>query len=78
MICLPGVIKGSEQTRDSDSGCLSREEYIHMSRRTQAMFSQQREAVYDLFEAYTRLKKSRRDHDAADRFVSRASQLVLD
>lgn len=49
-----------------------------MSRRTQAMFSQQREAVYDLFEAYTRLKKSRRDHDAADRFVSRASQLVLD
>ena len=63
------MIKGSAQILDSTSNYLSRQEYNNLSYRTQAMLSRQREDVYDLFEAYTALKKERRDHDAADRSV---------
>ncbi|KAF7797816.1 hypothetical protein EIP86_009022 [Pleurotus ostreatoroseus] len=62
-----GVIKGSEQTLKEASGYLSRETYLNLSCRANATHSHQREIVYDLFEAYTKLKRIRRDYDAADR-----------
>jgi len=62
-----GVIKGSEDTIGTKQRCLERESYVLLSARSQGTFSQKRDDIYDLFIAYTKLKRQRQDYDAADR-----------
>ena len=62
-----GVIKGSEDTIGTKDGCLDRKAYKSLSVRTKATFSHKRDVIYDLFIAYTKLKRQRQDYDAADR-----------
>ena len=62
-----GVIKGSEDTIGTKHRCLDREAYKSLSDRSQGTFSHKRDDIYDLFMAYTKLKRQRQDYDAADR-----------
>ena len=62
-----GVIKGSEDAIGTKHRCLDRESYNLLSARSQGTFSHRRDDIYDLFKAYTRLKRQRQDYDAADR-----------
>jgi hypothetical protein len=62
-----GVIKGSEMTLDSDTHFLDSEAYLNLSARTQATFASRRKEIYLLFEAYLKMKRDRREYDAADR-----------
>lgn len=62
-----GVIEGSEDTVGTKGRCLDRETYTLLSARSQANFSHKRDEIYNLFEAYSKLKGLRRDYDAADR-----------
>ena len=62
-----GVIKGSEDTAGMRHRYLNRESYNLLSVRSQGTFSHRRDDVYDLFMAYTKLKRQRQDYDAADR-----------
>ena len=62
-----GVIKGSEDTIGTKHRCLDRESYRLLSARSQGTFSHNRDHIYDLFMAYTKLKRLRQDYDAADR-----------
>lgn len=64
---IMGVIKGSESALQSEQGYLDEQTYISLSHRQQGTFAGRREAVYALFLAYLRLKRQRRDWDAADR-----------
>ena len=61
-----GVIKGSERALKTKVGYLSREDYNNMSRRIGA-FVTERDAVYELFEVYLKVKRGRGEYDAADR-----------
>jgi len=60
-----GVIKGSEQAIGAQHGCLDRDTYLSSGRR--GILSHTKEAVYDLFTAYTKLKGQGLEYDAADR-----------
>ncbi|KAI6022557.1 hypothetical protein EDC04DRAFT_2936725 [Pisolithus marmoratus] len=62
-----GIIKGSEKSLEFDEGTLDKNTYCGLSSRTNPTFSDQREGVYTLFEAYSKLKCQRQDHDIADR-----------
>ena len=63
-----GVIEGSENTVGTKHGCLDRETYKSLSNvRSRATFFHKRDEIYDLFMAYTKLKRQRQDYDAADR-----------
>lgn len=62
-----GVIKGSEDTIGAKHRYLDRETYQQLSARGQGAFSHKRDDIYDLFMAYTKLKRQRQDYDAADR-----------
>ena len=62
-----GVIGGSEDTVGTKDRCLNRESYESLSARNRAAFSHKRDAIYDLFIAYKKLKRQRDDYDAADR-----------
>ena len=62
-----GVIKGSEDAIGTKRRCLDREPYKSLSDRGQATFSHKRDEIYELFMAYTKLKRQRQDYDAADR-----------
>lgn len=62
-----GVIKGSEEAIGTQQRCLDRDTYLSNSR--QGSFSHTKETIYDLFTAYTKLKRERQDYDAADRSV---------
>ncbi|KAN0138675.1 hypothetical protein V8E53_003663, partial [Lactarius tabidus] len=62
-----GVIKGSEMTLDSDTHFLDYETYLNLSARTQATFAGRRKEIYALFESYLKMKRNRREYDAADR-----------
>ena len=62
-----GVIKGSEDTIGTRLRCLGRESYRSLSFRSQGAFSHKRDDIYELFMAYTKLKRQRQDYDAADR-----------
>ena len=64
-----GVIKGSEMTLDSETHFLDSETYLNLSTRTQAMFASRRKEIYILFETYLKMKRDRREYDAADRLV---------
>ena len=71
----PGVIKGSEMTLDSETHFLDYETYLNLSARTQATFSSRRKEIYALFETYLKMKRDRREYDAADRLVLMPSRL---
>ena len=60
-----GVIKGSEKTIGTQNRCLDRDTYLSDGR--QGTLSRAKEAVYDLFTKYTKLKRQRQEYDAADR-----------
>ena len=62
-----GVIKGSEDAIGTKHRCLDRESYKLLSARSQGTFFHKRDDIYDLFMAYTKLKRQRQDYDAADR-----------
>jgi len=62
-----GVIKGSADTVGTEQRCLDRESYKSVSVRSQGTFYHKRDDIYDLFMAYTKLKRNRQDYDAADR-----------
>ncbi|KAI9453660.1 hypothetical protein BJY52DRAFT_1288007 [Lactarius psammicola] len=62
-----GVIKGSEMTLDSETHFLDYETYLNLSARTQATFASRRKEIYLLFETYLKMKRDRREYDAADR-----------
>ena len=62
-----GVIEGSEDTVLTKDGYLERDAYRSLSARSQATFSHNRDNVYDLFMAYTKMKRRQGDYDAADR-----------
>jgi hypothetical protein len=56
-------------TLDSDTHFLESEAYLNLSVRTQATFASRRKEIYLLFEAYLKMKRDRREYDAADRLV---------
>ena len=62
-----GVIKGSGDTIGTRNRCLDQESYKSLSFRNQGILSHQRDDIYQLFMAYTKLKKEYQDYDAADR-----------
>lgn len=64
-----GVIRGSEQTLETEAGYLDRVAYERLSARSQPTFARQREQIYQLFEAYLKRKRELRTDDPADRFV---------
>jgi len=66
-----GVIKGSEKAVTTQHRCLDRDTYLSSGRR--GTHSHTKETVYDLFTAYTRLKRQRQEYDAADRSAPHAS-----
>ncbi|THH29326.1 hypothetical protein EUX98_g4867 [Antrodiella citrinella] len=61
-----GVIKGSERALRTQQGYLTREEYTPTQRRS-GVLSVDRDTIYDLFEAYLKVKRRRGEYDAADR-----------
>ncbi|KAI6022543.1 hypothetical protein BKA83DRAFT_1216703 [Pisolithus microcarpus] len=64
---IMGIIKGSERSLEFDDGTLDQNTYCDLSSRTNPTFSDQRESVYALFEAYSKLKCQNQHHDIADR-----------
>jgi len=64
---LPGIIKGSEKSLSYPDGFLDEEAYCSLPARSNPTFANQRRTLYEIFEAYCKLKKERRQHDVADR-----------
>ncbi|KIN94542.1 hypothetical protein M404DRAFT_380086 [Pisolithus tinctorius Marx 270] len=64
---IVGIIKGSEKSLGFDDGILDKKTYCGLPSRSNPTFSGQRELVYALFEAYSKLKRQRQHHDIADR-----------
>ena len=62
-------------TLDSESHFLDYETYLNLSARTQATFASRRKEIYTLFESYLKMKRNRREYDAADRLVLMPSRL---
>jgi len=62
-----GVIKGSEQSLNFPEGFLDRETYLGSSNRSRMRFHDRSEQIYDIFEAYTKMKRRRGELDVADR-----------
>lgn len=60
-----GVIKGSEKAIGTQNRSLELGAYLSSGH--QGMLSHAREAVYDLFNLYTKKKRQRQEYDAADR-----------
>ena len=60
-----GVIKGSERAIGTEQQCLDRGAYSSCSRR--GMSSHTKDAVYDIFTEYAKLKRERLEYDVADR-----------
>jgi hypothetical protein len=52
---------------DSESHFLDYDTYVNLSSRTQATFASRRKEIYALFEVYLKMKRDRREYDAADR-----------
>ncbi|KAH9017016.1 P-loop containing nucleoside triphosphate hydrolase protein [Lactarius pseudohatsudake] len=73
-----GVIKGSEMTLDSETHFLDYETYLNLSARTQATFAGRRKEIYVLFETYLKMKRDRREYDAADRTHAILRSMVQD
>ncbi|KAG2108064.1 P-loop containing nucleoside triphosphate hydrolase protein, partial [Suillus discolor] len=64
---LSRIVKGSEHGLSCPEGVLDRANYIRLSHCSYPNFANQRGILYDIFECYTKIKKQRRHHDAADR-----------
>ncbi|KAF9014907.1 hypothetical protein BDQ17DRAFT_1418043 [Cyathus striatus] len=64
---LVGVIEGSEETLSQEKRFLDKVTYENLSHRAQHTFATQRGAIYDIFNAYLKHKRTRGDFDAADR-----------
>ncbi|KAI5997877.1 hypothetical protein F5J12DRAFT_895738 [Pisolithus orientalis] len=64
---IVGIIKGSEKSLGFDDGILDKKTYCGLPSRSNPTFSGQRELVYAVFEAYSKLKRQRQHHDVADR-----------
>lgn len=62
-----GVIKGSEKAIGTQNRCLELGTYLSSSR--QGMLSHAKEAVYDLFNLYTKKKRQHQEYDGADRWA---------
>ncbi|KAG2360020.1 hypothetical protein BDR07DRAFT_1487588 [Suillus spraguei] len=63
---LTGIIKGSEQALGFH-GSLDRSSYICLSSRSNPVFANQRDTLYDIFEIYRKFKKQKHHFDVADR-----------
>ena len=70
IVSVSGVIKGSEQVLKTKNGYLGREQYVKESKNAP---SNKRHAIYDLFEAYQKIRRETCGWDVADRCV----QMVL-
>ncbi|KAI6143839.1 P-loop containing nucleoside triphosphate hydrolase protein [Pisolithus thermaeus] len=70
-----GIIKGSEKSLGFDNGALDRKTYCDLPSRSNPTLSGQRNVVYDIYEAYSRLKCQLQHHDVADRFVNYTSPI---
>jgi hypothetical protein len=53
---IMGIIKGSEAAANSETGFLSREEYVGVSERAYHSFKESRERLYSVFESYQEKK----------------------
>ncbi|KAG1862479.1 P-loop containing nucleoside triphosphate hydrolase protein [Suillus tomentosus] len=62
-----GVVKGSGHALNCPEGVLDRPHYLCLPHRSNPNFASQRKILYDIFEHYTKIKRQRRHHDAADR-----------
>ncbi|KAG2160213.1 uncharacterized protein EDB93DRAFT_46990 [Suillus bovinus] len=62
-----GIIKGSEQALGFPDGFLDRPSYLCLPCRSNPVFANQRNRVYDIFESYRKFKKQKRHFDVADR-----------
>ena len=60
-----GVIKGSEKAIGTQNRCLELDAYLSSGR--QGTLSHAKEAVYNLFNLYTKKKRQHQEYDAADR-----------
>ena len=60
-----GVIKGSEEAIGTQQRCLDRDTYL--SHCGQGVLPETKEAIYDLFTAYIKIKRQHQEYDAADR-----------
>ncbi|KAJ7576870.1 hypothetical protein C8J56DRAFT_1171170 [Mycena floridula] len=64
---LLGIIMGSEATLTIETHYLDRTSYQNVGERTQILSLDQRNAVYEIFETYRKMKLQRREFDAAER-----------
>ncbi|KAI6133857.1 hypothetical protein EV401DRAFT_2204741 [Pisolithus croceorrhizus] len=64
---IMGIIKGSEKSLEFGDGILDKSTYYTLPSRSNPTFSGQREVVYAIYEAYSKLKRQRQHHDVADR-----------
>ncbi|KAI6166607.1 P-loop containing nucleoside triphosphate hydrolase protein [Pisolithus thermaeus] len=62
-----GLIKGSEKSLEFRNGALDKATYSNLSSRSNPAFSGERNVVYRIYEAYSKLKRQRQHHDVADR-----------
>ncbi|KAG2070722.1 hypothetical protein BDR04DRAFT_1076592 [Suillus decipiens] len=62
-----GIIRGSEQVLGFPDGFLDRSSYLCLSCRSNPVFSNQRDTLYDMFEIYRKFKKQKHHFDVADR-----------
>jgi len=61
-------------TLDSETHFLDSDAYLNLSARTQATFASRRKEIYALFETYLKMKRDRREYDAADRLALLSSR----
>ena len=63
-----GVIKGSEAAIGKEGGYLDKDTYLSSGGRSgRGILPQTKEAIYALFNAYTKIKQEYLEYDAADR-----------
>jgi hypothetical protein len=74
-----GVIKGSEKSLKFQNGHLDRETYLTLSHRTNPTFITRREAIWEIFLAYTKKNEELGHRDGADRYgLNTFSQIGAD
>ncbi|KDN37507.1 hypothetical protein RSAG8_10106, partial [Rhizoctonia solani AG-8 WAC10335] len=61
-----GIIEGSEDTLNSESGVLSRDDYLALSQGN-SLLSSRRDRIYTLYESYRRARGQLGGYDAAER-----------
>ncbi|KIK18632.1 hypothetical protein PISMIDRAFT_178561 [Pisolithus microcarpus 441] len=64
---IVGTIEGSEKTLGFYDRTLDKNTYCNLPPRSNPTFSSQRHFIYAIYEAYSKLKHQRGQHDAADR-----------